>query len=72
MSGYDNTFDFNAFAGAYDMPGSLNTEPAPTMDQSGNWNAAPYASSGLMGGGTAAQLHARLDLSPFEGERSIG
>lgn len=62
MSGYNNSFDFNAFAGAHDMPGSLNAEPAPTMDQSG----------GLKEGGTTAQLHPQVDLAPFEGERSIG
>lgn len=72
MSGYNDLFDFNSSIGAHDIPGSLNAEPAPTMDQSGNWNAASSASSGLMEGGTAAQLHARLDFAPFEGARSIG
>lgn len=72
MSEYNDVFDFNAIDGAYDMPGSLNAEPAPVMDQSGDWNAAPSASSGLMEGGTAAPLHARLDLAPFEGARSNG
>lgn len=72
MSGYNNSFDFNAFAGAHDMPDSLNAEPAPVMDQSEIWNATLSDPSGLMEGSTAAQLHARLDLSPFQGERSIG
>lgn len=65
MSEYNNAFDFNAIAAAYDMP-------APVMDQSGTWNAALHPQSGLMEGGTAAQPHARLDLAPFEGARSNG
>lgn len=72
MPGYNDTFDVNSIAGVHDMPGSLNAAPAPVMDQSGLWNAAPYAPSGLMEGGTAAPLHARLDFAPFEGARPNG
>lgn len=64
MTGYNDLFNFNTPVGAHDMPGSLNAEPTPTMDQSGTWNAAP--------GSTAAQLHSQLDLAPFEGARSSG
>lgn len=72
MSEYNTAFNFNTPDGAYDMPGSLNAEPVPAMDQSGTWTAALYSPSGLMEGGTAAQLHARLDFAPFEGARSNG
>lgn len=72
MSGYNNLFNFNTPVGAHDMPGSLNAEPTPTMDQSGNWNAAPSASPGLMEGGTTAQLHARLNFAPLKGVKSNG
>lgn len=72
MPGYNNAFDFNAIAGAHDMPGALTAEPAPTMDQSGSWNAALQGSSGLTDGGTAAPLHAQLDVAPSEGARSNG
>ncbi|KAG6358235.1 hypothetical protein INS49_014119 [Diaporthe citri] len=64
MSGYNELFDFNTPIGT--------AEPAPTMDQPGSWTAAPSASSGPMEGGTAAQLHARLDLAPFAAARSSG
>lgn len=72
MSEYNNALDFNAIAGAYDMPACLDTEPKPTMDQSGNWNTTVYPQYGMMEGGTAAQLHARLDFSPFKGAKSNG
>lgn len=72
MSGYNNAFDFNAIAGACDLPGPLNAEPTPTMNQSGTWNTAVYPQSGTMEGGTAAQLRAQLDFAPFEGVRSNG
>ncbi|KAK7698640.1 hypothetical protein SLS64_012379 [Diaporthe eres] len=72
MSGYNDLFNFNTSDGAHDMPGSLNAEAAPTMDQSGTWNTAVYLQSGMMEGGTAAQLHARLDFAPLEGARSNG
>lgn len=72
MSGYNNTFDFNAIAGTYDLPSSLNAEPTPTMDQSGTWNTILHGQPRLMEGGTAAQLHARLDFAPSEGARSNG
>lgn len=72
MSEYNNAFDFIAAAGAYDMPGCLNAEPAPVMDQSGNWNAAFHPQPGLVEGGTAVPLHARLDFAPLEGAKSTG
>lgn len=73
MSGYNNAFNFNAIAGAHDMPGSLDAEPNPTMDQSGTWKSTVYPHSGLMEGGTAAQLHARLDFAPSsQGARPNG
>ncbi|KAK7722825.1 hypothetical protein SLS63_009099 [Diaporthe eres] len=72
MSGYNDLFNFNTSDGAHDMPGSLNAEAAPTMDQSGTWDAALQPQSGLMEGGTTVQLHARLDFAPLEGARSNG
>lgn len=72
MSGYDNSFDSNAFAGAYDMPDSLNAESTLTMNQSGHWNAALPTQSGLVEGGTAAQLNAQLHFAPMKGARSNG
>lgn len=72
ISGYNDLFNFNTAIGAHDMPGSRNAEPTPTMDQSGNWNGAPSGSTELMEGGTAAQLHARLDFAPSQGAKSSG
>lgn len=72
MSGYNNSFDFNAIAGTYDMPGSLDAEPGPMMDRSATWSTALHPESGLVEGGTAAQLHAQLDLAPLKDSRSNG
>lgn len=72
MFEYNDTFDFNTIAGAHGMPGSLGAVPTTVMDQSGSWNAAPYALSGLMEGGTAAPLHAQLDCAPAMGAKSNG
>lgn len=72
MPGYNSVFDFDVPVGVYDMPDPLGDEPALTMDQSGTWNAALQGSTGLMEGGTAAQLHAQLDFAPSQGARSNG
>lgn len=72
MSEYNNLFDFNATTTACDLSGSPNPGPTPAMDQSGSLNAALYPSFGLMEGGTAAQLHAPVNLAPSKGARSNG